>query len=1293
MPIKLFVLLFFSTFLPFQIQAQTLVNENPATSNGQSKEFRPASPNAASLGQYGQVPVGLYTGTIVVDVPLYELTYKNYKLPIGLSYHGSGNRPDIFPGSVGLGWSLRAGGVITRVIKGLPDYEKYVGFPRPTPVKYNPTGPADWSSTASLNELLKGYYTDNDKSNTDEYYFDFAGISGKFYLDHDSTWQIKSTDHQYFKIETEFLPESPVTKLKVQTLPQREDVPFVIYYKDTISKVTMPYKFTVTDGNGMKYIFGGSASSIEFSRPGNSYSAYSVTTIHAMITPMAWCLTSIEFPSGEKITFQYKQHTFVTKVPINIVERSVWNRTTAPSPYLRSTAMLLSQKSTLINGCYLESITTPKETIRFTHSVAKDQLQFPKDPNLHGLSVVNENEFIHYEDVSRAGTEDLYPLKLDTISVRDRADKLFRRVALDYTNSDTTRLKLLGVSIMGSNYITPQRYQFEYNPLPLPPYLSNKTDHYGFYNGRNTYITTTDATVFLNINKALFNQSKDADSAYLQAEMLKKIIYPTGGNTQFEYEPHDYIAYVTTWPFTVITNPSNTNKLTGGLRIKKVTGYDGTGVKSLEKAYYYKRNFSANGTSSSGILAYTPVYFDSVGGPVTPPARNNSPTYYNGNMTFYRWSSNPIYPMSQTRGNHVTYSEVAEVNADGGFTVYKYKNYDNGYNDKPPLNYVSDNTAIMEFWKEDEGISMDLERGQQISEEIYDAAKVIKGKKILKYNDDPSRFDKNIRVLIQTANSIALSDIPSHRVVASHVYKYFPYLKEQVSYLYGNNNDSIVSTLTYTYDTTYRLLKTTETTTSDGRIIKMLYRYPADMVAAGVTVPYATMVSRKMVNFQIERERQENSIIMEKDIVEYAQGLSLNTSLIFPKNIRTQHKSLPIETRQALHLYDSTDNVLMSSVPKGTKTCYVWSYSKTHPVAIIENIDYSVVETVLGGRSAINLFSNKTPTNQEVLNFLLPLRTSPLMSAAFVNTYTYDPLVGVTMMADANNKKMYYEYDNFGRLSIVRDNDSLILKTICYNYAGFIEDCSKGRIDYYPTTVYRATTASEICTGTILNTLDAYAPRAEYFGAGGLPVLVPKKEFYSDKNLANPLPTGFYKSVSGSDPIPANFYWYMVEGKYLYRNLCGATAPNMLKYADTLTLDLCTATLPTVPVFGTIAQGNTLFSDYVQLGIGPKIKDGYYVYNSNYFKATNGVAGPMIPCSNLSNINSRIMSRHSASSGVCTMNKIHTVYYLGSFFRVGTDLFSDINLTIPAPQGYYSNGTNVYTVSSAGTITAVNFCL
>ena len=44
-----------------------------------------------------------------------------HKIPISMTYHGSGVRPDQHPGWVGLGWNLNAGGCISRIVNGLPD--------------------------------------------------------------------------------------------------------------------------------------------------------------------------------------------------------------------------------------------------------------------------------------------------------------------------------------------------------------------------------------------------------------------------------------------------------------------------------------------------------------------------------------------------------------------------------------------------------------------------------------------------------------------------------------------------------------------------------------------------------------------------------------------------------------------------------------------------------------------------------------------------------------------------------------------------------------------------------------------------------------------------------------------------------------------------------------------------------------------------------------------------------------------------------------------------------------------
>jgi len=67
------------------------------------------------------------------------------------------------------------------------------------------------------------------------------------------------------------------------------------------------------------------------------------------------------------------------------------------------------------------------------------------------------------------------------------------------------------------------------------------------------------------------------------------------------------------------------------------------------------------------------------------------------------------------------------------------------------------------------------------------------------------------------------------------------------------------------------------------------------------------------------------------------------------------------------------------------------------------------------------------------------LRLYPL--DAQMTTYTYDPLIGITTRCDVDNMVTYYEYDDFGRLKHIRDQDKNIVKKICYNYAGQPENC------------------------------------------------------------------------------------------------------------------------------------------------------------------------------------------------------------------------------------------------------------
>ena len=79
------------------------------------------TPTAYQIGQYGRTPVSYFHGLPQISVPLTEVCGRGITIPVSLSYHGGGIKAEQHPGWVGLGWSLQAGGCITRVVNGIKD--------------------------------------------------------------------------------------------------------------------------------------------------------------------------------------------------------------------------------------------------------------------------------------------------------------------------------------------------------------------------------------------------------------------------------------------------------------------------------------------------------------------------------------------------------------------------------------------------------------------------------------------------------------------------------------------------------------------------------------------------------------------------------------------------------------------------------------------------------------------------------------------------------------------------------------------------------------------------------------------------------------------------------------------------------------------------------------------------------------------------------------------------------------------------------------------------------------------
>lgn len=212
------------------------------------------SPNSWSAANEGNVDVDLYTGRLNYSIPLYVLKSRNLQVPITLQYSSDGVKVDDLASDVGLGWQLNAGGVIARVMRGLPDefngqYTLKPGLDVPAK-GFLDASVRDWTDPDFFNaQTLENRNQTIENSNKtgryvgsssaawdtepDEFYFNFDRYSGKFVFDRYGNIQI--------------IPRQNLLIIKDET-------PNVYPYNEV--GASMITSFQVTDDRGIKYTFG-----------------------------------------------------------------------------------------------------------------------------------------------------------------------------------------------------------------------------------------------------------------------------------------------------------------------------------------------------------------------------------------------------------------------------------------------------------------------------------------------------------------------------------------------------------------------------------------------------------------------------------------------------------------------------------------------------------------------------------------------------------------------------------------------------------------------------------------------------------------------------------------------------------------------------------------------------------------------------------------------------------------------------------------------------------------------------
>ncbi|QEM09168.1 hypothetical protein [Mucilaginibacter rubeus] len=979
---------------------------NAQTGNTISGNEIATPPNAAGFIQYTKVPVGEFTGIPDIKVPLYTIKSDNLNFPLFLSYYARGVQPNTHSGWVGTGWNLIADGVITRKINDLPDEfaSDYIGYNSPygDNMHYGWYFGANHTQNYSISQYqghavstgtTSGYVVVD--TAPDEFSFSINGISGTFFLGSDGKWKVRSADGTTLRIQ------ETVGSVTIRPLASSSSQ----FDYQTINPTFV--QFTLTAGDGTRYIFGGNPSSggsnttIEFNRRGPSSESYNNN-----MTAMAWHVSEIDLPSGKKITFNYfRDGTVFTYAPSMSENYEVYGSIPGTSISVSGKGFNVDPLDFSMNAMdpvYLQTIVFPEGKVVF-NAVPSNEVDYLEARNTTSIrdagngyaknspGIVNSYNIFHtYGDL--ANNTPYFPFnsqgnlgemwyKLNSIQVYDNNNKNLKTFNLSYSSDANTRLFLSSVQ---ENDLP--AYTFTYNTTPLPAYCSIHTDHWGFYNGQKTLPAFTyDANNFVTTAfQDSYYQFREPDPAYVTAGILTKVTYPTGGYSQFFYEPNQYSKWVG-FPVAVNTLPS---AMTGaGVRVQKVVTTDNANLTPITYEYKYVNNLTDN--VSSGVL----------GMPKPAYAVNDQVTYVrydsNGNavslgsgVNFGFWSSNSINPSQNDDGNIVTYSNVIERQSNNGvFNGMKatvFTNHDNGYpNNNPDQIAFSLSGASQSYLFHNSNRT--FERGRILTETSYDQNNKIIHQLQFTYNDDATRFDQCTKLILSSVQQEYIGNYangpvggPSYITFVNNsalrFFYYFPYLKKKVETFYPNDGsvNNTVTTTNYAYDAVNgtRNQVSQSTVDSKGYTTTSLTKFPLDYGTPSnpeddFTKGIVNLQSKSAVSLPVESMVQLNdgsatTQTLSATLNSYHPTLPV-ANLVYkalisdPKAAFTPStiagscclvKDGTYEPRMVTDIFDNNGNTLLEHVVNGGYKAYQWGYSNTFPVAVLSNAPANTTTTI-----------------------------------------------------------------------------------------------------------------------------------------------------------------------------------------------------------------------------------------------------------------------------------------------------------------------------------------------------------
>ena len=999
-------------FLRFDLFAQNIqsiqitdsLRFQAANNNGNETPFAvqiiPPTPQSSVYQKYIDHKVDESTGLPNISIPLYEIKLKGTTVPITLSYHASGIKTHQYDGDVGAGWCINVGGY--RVMRTIYDKEDEK-YPRFSYENFQ-THYANIDAYSPASQRAdKDLYLNDLKLNYDTRYDHFSYIlpttSGKFII------QNKDENNKFIAL----IAGGQQDKILFEEQAESNNI----------------YNISITDELGTQYELGG-ADIIE------------TTMEMPQLTPVGWPLKKMTTIYDETISFEYKQYVTLlndsyaagyvyTEAPFytNWIYYDPGDAQTGSvsgaqyaTPYTPAPYPQVDRQS--YSSAMIQKITTPYCTIIFNRR-GEPIISAPSDENRY-----------------------TWPHLLSSIEIYNTSNELVRKIEFEYDlveKNSTNRHNLLrSLSISGlSKTAADDMYHFEYYERSMAS-VPNVWGYGGFgsyfHEEFQTYpnllvekFVGPTPDVYRTIDRLRLNydiQLGDRGSITSSEYSLKRIIFPTGGYTNYEYEPH--------------LNGSG-DCSAGGLRVKRITSKPSDEVDPTFTEFYYEDLHCdvTPGISDFVDESYNFHFFSSVGYPVMTP-------YLYQCCRTLLFSTSPI--LSDIMDVHPWYGKVISVHYDqnlnsNGKTVSCY--------DNPQMFFVRTmpQRAYITPFEGDASIKLQMPvDGMQWGRSFWvdgnmGYTPLLSSRLYYDQADSLKREEKYTYAQILKGQFYELSLVERIKVDAdasigqygeyNHITSRFDYLEyplkvgfqritSKISSEYTESG-KITFTETYSYNARGQLFKK-----SIGDYAETYY-YPADfstpvysgMVAANMQAPVIEKIS---YNSRISNHETERTIINYK----YVNGMYL------PESIQTRTIIADAYRDEITYdCYDNWGNIVQTTSSNGLMTVYVWSYNGQYPIAKIENSSYSDLTLVIPPTTLDAIASRAEPTSADMA-LLNGLRENHIFNKSAISTYTYEPLVGILTATDPAGLVTHYEYDAMGRLIRIRDHEGDILQEYEYHY-------------------------------------------------------------------------------------------------------------------------------------------------------------------------------------------------------------------------------------------------------------------